>query len=107
YTGMEAVSASLITISTVGDQYNGAGWELNSASNSNGDTFLSFSVPYLTQAELVLYDLAGREVEQIWTGAGSGMLDTCLIGKTDNPAGMYFAVLSGDGFLLSEKCIIW
>lgn len=107
YTSMNSVSASLITISTSGEGSGGNGWTLNSGTDRLGNSHLSFAVPYSEEAELVLYDLAGREVELLWSGPGSGMLTTNVIEKADHPAGLYFAVLAGDGITISEKCLLW
>ena len=106
YSSIPPLTASLVALARDnGGQCQGN--YLQTATDSQGSTAISFSLCDQTTGELALYDLAGRRVSTIWEGAGTGFRINALIRKTDYPAGVYFAVLSSENLMLSGKCILW
>ncbi len=107
FSGMNAVSASLFTISTRRAAFNGNSWKLESHTNSNGNNLISYTVPLNSYAELALFDITGRRVELLWNGNGAGVVVENLIEKDNYPAGLYFVTLSSDNIQFSAKCLLW
>ena len=107
FSGMNAVSASLFTISLEREVFIGNNWLLNSKTNSDGNSLISYAVPFNHYAELALYDMLGRRIELLWRGAGSGMIIENLIEKDNYPSGLYFVTLSSENVLFSTKCLLW
>lgn len=90
----------------------GPGLRLAAAPNPfRSGTTLEFSVPRRSHTRLAVYDLAGRQVRELWAGPlGPGDHSVSWTGLDERgdrvPAGLYFVRLEADGRGLSLKTML-
>jgi hypothetical protein len=71
---------------------------------------IEFLLPADTPGTLLLFDVHGRMVKEIWKGVGTGSLQTAVWDGTsdpgfDVPAGMYFATLFSQGHKMQRRLV--
>lgn len=106
YSSIPPLTASLVTLA----RNNGGECQGNylwTATNSEGSSYISFSLCEMETGKLELFDLAGRRVSTLWEGNGTGFRINAMIKKNEYPAGLYFAVLSSENTMLTGKCVLW
>jgi len=72
----------------------------------NSSTLIAFTLPRPMKARLAIYDLAGREVEQLWQGETAAGRQTMILKADNYPAGLYFARLDGEEGSIIRRLVI-
>ncbi len=72
----------------------------------NSETKIKFSIPTSCQVKLVLYDVLGREVREIFTGWLSSGVYELNFNSSELTSGVYLCVLSAGGFKKAIKMMV-
>lgn len=77
----------------------------------NSSTIIEFSLPGAAESRMVIYDVLGRRVRELFTGklpAGSHRIEFDSRDNNNNylPSGVYFYQLTSGEFVLSKKAVI-
>ena len=72
----------------------------------NSSTTIKFSIPRTANAELIVYDLLGREVTTLHSGLLSAGEHRCDFSSTGLPSGVYVYHLQGDDFSAARKMLL-
>ncbi len=107
-SGMPAVSVSLLELEpTFEGGHPGGSTFLEVQFSGGGSVNLRFKVTGIDRSTLSLYDLAGRRIETIWTGASFPDVMEIALSPVQRPSGLYFAVLESQHYFISRKVMMF
>ncbi|GEM_PF-6732688 len=58
-------------------------------------------------SSLSMYDIVGRQVDNLWEGIGIPGIREFTLERGSLPSGLYFLLLLSGGFALSERVILF
>ena len=69
-------------------------------------TTIEYTLPEGSDVEIVLYDLTGRKIENLYSGYQNSGVHTLSINAGDHSNGVYFCRIRTELYDLSSKCMI-